>query len=187
MALGSGIAQVHSLGTHLLRRSDPLLLLAKLIAQPIRLTQPGLGLPIIRIDLQRLLEVDFRAGQVLRLARFLQIASSLHEILVRLGQVVECAPNACFSSLRNGICNAAATPFASLSSMVNKSETGAVIVSPRENLPALGIRQAVGARTIVGLLQRNRQPQVHAKLLFRVGQRRHFLIFNVRAGTTSTS
>ena len=73
------------------------------ILQPISLAQSGFGGAEIRIDLQRLLENDLRADQVLRLARVLQIAAALHEILVSLGLAggvrAECLP--LFAAQRN--------------------------------------------------------------------------------------
>ena len=61
VAFGASVAQIHRLSARLLGRSDPLVLLAHLIFQPVGLAQARFCLPEVGIEFQGLFENNLRA------------------------------------------------------------------------------------------------------------------------------
>jgi len=86
VALGSGITQVDSLGTSLLRRGNPALLPGHVIHVPVGFTQACFSRTVVRVKLQRLFENRLGAGQGFRFGSLPQVAEPFHEVLIRFRQ-----------------------------------------------------------------------------------------------------
>src|SRR6266436_2306597 len=65
-----------------LRRFDPVLLLCQIVKRPIGLAQPGFCWTVVRVQLERLLEEGFGAGQ--RFSLRPKISLALQEVVICL-------------------------------------------------------------------------------------------------------